>query len=713
MYLNTFGIALQSRFGRTESTEDIDRAIATIEEAVSSTVNRNTKDAIYLNNLGNALQRRFAKSGSMEDLNHSIAVTEEAVKLTADDHPRFALFVNNLGNALQSQFEQTGSIEVINDAITKHEQAVASTPDLHPDRAGRLINLGLAFQSRFQQTKSTEDLEHSVAQYEQALALVTAPSSIRIQAAIYAFRLFIDHDPHRARPFLRSAVELLPTISPRVLKQSDQQYNISEYGGITSRAVSVSLDCGEDAYDVLRLLELGRGILASLQLEVRSDISVLRQSFPHLGQRFDDLRAKLDQPWRDDPVKLEQTNPDWNYRRDLSKQFESLLTDIRGINGFKNFLLGPSNTELKKMAAWGPIVVFNVSQIRSHAFLLGDNNIRAIQLAKLKFSDLEAHVKSFLAVPADVKAYENSKHEINRVLQWLWDVAVGPILDELGFTETPAREDGWPRIWWVCSGLLSILPLHAAGYHDSGSTKNAIDRVISSYTPTVKSLAYARERAVRAESLEEQRAMLVGMPETPGVKTLAWVTKEVEMLQKLLSSHIQTTVVEHPTKVGVLSMLQDYQIVHLACHGYSSAVDPSQSKLLLHDWQTSPLTVSDLTSMNIKLPQFAYLSACDAASIRDFSLLDESIHLSSAILLAGYPSVVGTLWNVWDDHSAEIAKDVYFWMLEGGKLDPLRSAEGLHRAVRALRDRTRIVPGFSRKVSNDPLVWAPYIHLGV
>ena len=75
-----------------------------------------------------------------------------------------------------------------------------------------------------------------------------------------------------------------------------QQYNISQFSNITSRAVSISLADAEDPYNSLQLLELGRGILANLQLEVRSDISVLAASHPDLAQQFQKLRDQIDSP---------------------------------------------------------------------------------------------------------------------------------------------------------------------------------------------------------------------------------------------------------------------------------------------------------------------------------------------------------------------------------------------------------------------------------
>ena len=163
---------------------------------------------------------------------------------------------------------------------------------------------------------------------------------------------------------------------------------------------------------------------------------------------------------------------------------------------------------------------------------------------------------------------------------------------------------------------------------------------------------------------------------------------------------------QNPTRMEALSELSQASIVHFTCHGYS-AEDPSQSSLLLKDWKTSPLTVSDLTSLNIMSAKFAYLSACHTSTMRDIYLLDESISLSSAIQLSGYPSVVGSLWQVTDIHSAQIAKNVYKWILEDVGFNAQRAAEGLHKAVYDLRDRTRFMK------EHDPLIWASYIHIGI
>ena len=72
--------------------------------------------------------------------------------------------------------------------------------------------------------------------------------------------------------------------------------------------------------------------------------------------------------------------------------------------------------------------------------------------------------------------------------------------------------------------------------------------------------------------------------------------------------------------------------------------------------------------------------------------LDKYIILSSAIQITDFPSVVGTLWEVDELDGAKVAGEVYAKMLKGlAGLDVQRPAEGLHEAVRRLRNRTKFL----------------------
>ena len=103
----------------------------------------------------------------------------------------------------------------------------------------------------------------------------------------------------------------------------------------------------------------------------------------------------------------------------------------------------------------------------------------------------------------------------------------------------------------------------------------------------------------------------------------------------------------------MLEHLPGCAIAHFACHGYTDPADPSQSRLLLHDHRRDPLTVAALAPLALDHAHLAYLSACSTARATDTRLLDEAIHLATAFQLAGFPHVIGTLWEINDAIAVE------------------------------------------------------------
>ena len=80
------------------------------------------------------------------------------------------------------------------------------------------------------------------------------------------------------------------------------------------------------------------------------------------------------------------------------------------------------------------------------------------------------------------------------------------------------------------------------------------------------------------------------------------------------------------------------------------------------------------------------------------------MHLTAAFQLAGYRSVIGTLWPVNDRAAMTIAEDFYTRLLRTGTAgpDPADAAAALHHAVRAHRARRPALP----------TQWAAHLHHG-
>jgi CHAT domain len=144
-----------------------------------------------------------------------------------------------------------------------------------------------------------------------------------------------------------------------------------------------------------------------------------------------------------------------------------------------------------------------------------------VPLERLTLRSVRENVADFLASLDEIPMSAAAQRRIVAMLGWLWDVIAEPVLERLRVSGPPTDEE-WPRVWWCVSGLLSFLPLHAAGHHHTRSDtvpKIVADRFISSYTPTIRSLAYSRRalstirRDIDAAD-PGKRMLVVAMPHT-------------------------------------------------------------------------------------------------------------------------------------------------------------------------------------------------------
>ncbi|KUN57212.1 hypothetical protein AQJ46_48445 [Streptomyces canus] len=735
--LTSLGIALKTRFGRTGAVADLDTAIDHFQEAVSATPAHHPERAERLSAAGNALVTRFGQGGAVADLHTAIDRLQEAVDITPASHTDRMMYLSNLAGALRDRFGRDSAVADLDAAIDRLQEAVDTLPADHANRAAMLSNLAGALRARFEHAGAVTDREDALRAWSGALETRSAPSGIRAAAGWTAAGVLAQAgDYERAATAAEKAVRLLPQVAPRRLERTDQQHAVGGFAGLASTAAALALaapggTATERAERSLALLEAGRAVLLSQALETRSDLADLRTREPELARDFIDLRERLDQPaghMRD--------------RRRLAAEFMAILTEIRKVAGFGSFALPPSVDELKAEAAQGPVAIFNISGYRSDALLLTAEGVTSVPMPELAPGNVIAQVNAFrtaqrlAASGADAAERVKAQAAVIRILEWLWDAAAGPVMTALNCHARPSQEheghaeEAWPRVWWAPGGLLGQLPVHAAGYHkdrpDDPNRRTVMDRVVSSYTPTVRALRYAREQVVSQPDPPPaaSRALIVAMPTTPGLPghgRLHFVEEEAAMLQARLPNHIVLRepnpemgtpdwAARTPTRTNVLAHLPECTIAHFACHGASDPADPSKSLLLLHDHAKAPLTVASLAPVDLDQAQLAYLSACRTAAVDATSLLDEAIHRTSAFQLAGFSHVIGTLWEIDDQVAVRVAKAFYDGLNTDSGVDCRKAAKALHDAVRQVRDGCGLPPPLDR--THLPLLWAAYVHAG-
>ncbi|CCO38100.1 hypothetical protein BN14_12265 [Rhizoctonia solani AG-1 IB] len=145
--------------------------------------------------------------------------------------------------------------------------------------------------------------------------------------------------------------------------------------------------------------------------------------------------------------------------------------------------------------------------------------------------------------------------------------------------------------------------------------------------------------------------------------------------------------------------MEQHDWVHLACHAKQNIRDPTKSGFFLHG---GTLDLAAITQRSFRNKGLAFLSACQTAT-GDEKLPDEAIHLASGMLMAGYPSVIATMWSVKDEDAPFVADQVYAQLMKDGKVGNGEAGKALHHAVAGLREKIGLKE-FGR--------WASYIHIG-
>lgn len=728
--LNSLGNKLGKRSARTGAISDLNRAIEVLSEAAASMPQGHARRARYENNLGNWLSARFHMTGSLHDLNRSIESATAAMTTAPAAHPERAGYIQNLATKLYERYEKTGSKDDLDRAIEFTHDAVRDTPGDHPHCSKYLSNLAHYYRQRFDKYGSTEDWESQLSSYIACWEHKNGPLMVRIRAARYAaYALASEGDWDRSSQLLDDAVSLLPKLSPRSLDHTDSQDQLSSFLGLASAAAAAALNADKSPQHALKLLELGRGVIAGLLMDMRGDIKDLRDQYPDLAERYAFLRDSLDFPQNNSSLSKEATTMSaWEsqveQRREADMELDRVICLIRSKPNFSGFLQSPSEEEMMSAAAQGPIIMVNASEFRCDAFIIGHQSlIQVVELRDLTLDDIHQRAGDF----------RGSSINLLSGLDWLWRSICQPCLDALGFTEPPSHEADLPHIWWVPTGLVSHFPLHAAGnYYKRASAETVLDRAISSYASSIKALLYSRRlqpaRSPSPQMLNENSALTVAMATTPGLVngSLHFATDEVEVVEEFCSSAHLTLAQPPRRKKDVLDEMKRCKVFHFAGHGQLDPNEPSRSRLLLDDWETDPLSVGDLRDSRLQdsPPFLAYLSACSTGANMATNLSDESIHLASAFQLGGFRHVIGTLWEVSDRHCVDVARILYKTLGEEGLTDAA-VARGLHRAVKTLRDEavrkneagprdaTLVKSGGLRKVgSSMSFSWAPYVHFG-
>ncbi|MFE5946450.1 CHAT domain-containing protein [Streptomyces sp. NPDC056480] len=740
--LHNLGLALRLRHERTGDPTDLAEAVAVHREAVALAPPGHRDHALLQQGLANALRVRHDHTAAETDLQERLdaleatqagaaAGTESGAGPAgaaggadaadsagaADDERAVVASVGalvNLASALTERHQRDHRPEDADRSESLLRTAADSLPARHPLHAGVQYQLGLVLAARKR--------PGAAAALRTAALHPTAAPLTRLRAAhAWGFEAMTAHRPEEAATAYGHALARLPALASRHLPLVDAERALTESRGLAGDAAACALAAG-DPVQALRLLESGRGVLLGQGLGRHDDdLARLRAQDPRTADRLAWLRTRLNAEGPGEAEGIGRTaDPEGPGdagvpagfgdgagaaydRHALASEWERTLADVRRRDGLADFLLPPDPAGLLAEGADGPVVLVNVSRFRCDALVITAGGLRVVPLPRLALPGVVDRTTAFLGALERVRAADDSddlmagpaaEDEIDGHLGWLWDTIAAPVLDALGITGTPAGERP-PRVWWIPTGPLAFLPLHAAGHHREAAGRTVLDRTVPSYAPTVRALAAGRRRA----PAPPPSFLVVAVPEAPGARPLPGAAGEgAAVVGALPGARLLSGAAA--TRDAVVAALADHTWLHFCGHGTSEPLTAVGSRLLVHDHLDHPLTVARISRLDLTGAELAYLSACGTAR-SGFTVVDEGLHLAGGLQLAGFRHVVGTLWEIDDTMSVRIAERVYAGL---GAPRPVadRAAHAVREAVREVRDR----------YPRTPSLWAAHIHVG-
>jgi hypothetical protein len=680
------------------------------------------------------------QNGDIRGAEAACACWRAAISATADDDPDRPDYFAGLAMASLSLFEELGDRR----DDPRYGGRISRLPAGHPGRPAALHNLATGLIDRGELADDLADLDEAVAAIssahpEAADVLVeaitslraavrntAAPSAIRIAAArAWGAAAARAREWDLALEGYAAAITLLPLAAWHGLSRDDREQQLASWPGVARDAAACALQVGRPELAV-EFLEQGRDVIWGQMLQTRADLTGLAASDPDLSLRLAETRRILD--GADDGEGADVAGMTAAGRQDArrrsserrmraARDWDALLKTARALPGFRDFCRPVPFDRLIRAADDGPVVIINISQIRCDALIITRSGLRVLPLVALTWDSVMKHGDAYLCAIQRLTGYgeDDPGHReivsrieaIDGTLSWLWETIAEPVLAHLGHARTPDAGAAWPRVWWSATGPLSMLPIHAAGRdpgRSGGDTASVMDRVVSSYTPTLSALIRARRD--RNPDAAPRRLLIVAMPTAPpdsGLPGLPGARAEAEWLAARFPLSHTRRGDDQAGATETLRLMQEHAIAHFTCHGSHEFAHPSRSGLLLRDGM---LSIPRIAALDLSHAELAFLSACQTA-LGGVRLLDESVHLSAAFQLAGYRHVIGTLWTVADRSSADVVAEIYTALTgDSGEgleaLDVGRTAIALHHAVRRLRDRHRALA----------LRWIPYLHIG-
>jgi CHAT domain-containing protein len=310
------------------------------------------------------------------------------------------------------------------------------------------------------------------------------------------------------------------------------------------------------------------------------------------------------------------------------------------------------------------LIEYVLAQDNLVIFVLTSDGLHASTVA-IRSADLEARVELL----RDLMLRKNT-NEWQLPSASLYKTLIAPI-------EAAGRLRDVNRLYIVPHATLHYVPFAALLRHPGNRSKVLIDDYTLAYLPAAATLVYRDDPRGTARSV---------LALAPANTRLRYARQESQDISNFFPRQHKVLLGSQATESSFKRLADQYDVIHLATHGYFNKFNPLLSGVMLEPdaQEDGRMEVHEILGLKLKA-KLVTLSACDTALgsgyFAEVPAGDDLVGLTRAFLFAGTPSVLASLWELNDRSAGTLMHSFY------GHLRQTDKATALALAQRSLRTR--------------------------
>jgi len=194
---------------------------------------------------------------------------------------------------------------------------------------------------------------------------------------------------------------------------------------------------------------------------------------------------------------------------------------------------------------------------------------------------------------------------------------------------------------------------------------------VLAYLPAAAALVYTSASTGAGKSV---------LAMAPANTRLQFTQKESQSVSELFPRQNMLLLGTRATESSFKRLATNYDVIHLATHGYFNKLNPLLSGLILEPdaGEDGRLEVHEILELKLHA-ELVTLSACDTALgsgyFAEVPAGDDLVGLTRAFMFAGSPTVLASLWEVNDRSAVQLMRNFYGHLRDSDKATALAQAQ--------------------------------------